>query len=204
MKAGLSLNVFWQGISKTLLRVDSACMFKRLYCAFVWLSLFPRNSVSCYKIKCTLLVTLTERLHSWYCAKLDQSKLVWPCAKLDPPINSQNWISCAKLDLAFYLHNYGTHHLVGCHIAMYGIMKFSGLYRNLQTNSDRNSSIRWSKFTHLTFCIYYHSPAAGKSAMPQLYILYEYNFETFPTVEWKIPWIHTYWRWLVPLKLPEH
>jgi len=24
------------------------------------------------------------------------------CAKLDPPINSQNWISCAKLDHVFY------------------------------------------------------------------------------------------------------
>jgi len=27
--------------------VDSALMFKRLYCAFVWPSLFPGNSVSC-------------------------------------------------------------------------------------------------------------------------------------------------------------
>jgi len=65
MKAGLSLNVFWQGISKPLLPVDSALMFKRLYCALVWLILF-RNSVSCYKINPSFLVTLTERLHSWY------------------------------------------------------------------------------------------------------------------------------------------
>ena len=42
MKAGLSLNVFWQGISKPLLLVDSALMFKRLYCAFVWLIFFPK------------------------------------------------------------------------------------------------------------------------------------------------------------------
>jgi len=35
MKAGLSLNVFLQGISKPLLRVDSALMFKRLYCALI-------------------------------------------------------------------------------------------------------------------------------------------------------------------------
>ena len=75
MKAGLSLNVFQQGTSKPLLREDSALMFKRLYCAFVWLSLFPGNSVSRYKIKCSFLVTLTERLHSWYCAKLDQPKI---------------------------------------------------------------------------------------------------------------------------------
>jgi len=92
MKAGVTLNVFWQGISKPLLRVDSALLFKRLYCAIVWLSLFPGNSVSCYKINCSFLVTL--RLHSWYCAKLDQPKinLVWPCAiaKLELPINSQN------------------------------------------------------------------------------------------------------------------
>jgi len=45
----LSLNVFWQGISKPLLHVDSALMLKRLYCAFVWLTLFPGNSISCYK-----------------------------------------------------------------------------------------------------------------------------------------------------------
>jgi len=68
----LSLNVFWQGISKPLLHVDSALMFKRLYCAFVWLNLFPGNSV---KINSSFLVTLTERLHSWYCAKLDQPKI---------------------------------------------------------------------------------------------------------------------------------
>ena len=37
---------------------------KRLYCAFVWLSVFPGNSVSCYKRNCSFLVTLTERLHS--------------------------------------------------------------------------------------------------------------------------------------------
>jgi len=78
MKADLSLNVFWQGISKPLLCVDSALMFKRLYCAFVWLCLFPGNSVSCYKINCSYLVTPTKRLHSKY------------CAKLDPPIDSQN------------------------------------------------------------------------------------------------------------------
>ena len=29
------------------------------------------------------------------------------CTKLDPPINSQNWISCARLDHAFYLSKYG-------------------------------------------------------------------------------------------------
>ena len=62
------------GISKPLLHVDSALKFKRLYCAFVWLSIFPGNSVSCYKINCSLLVNLTERLHSWYCTKLDQPK----------------------------------------------------------------------------------------------------------------------------------
>ena len=49
-KAGLSLNVSWQGITKSLLPVGSALMFKRLYYAFVWLGLFPGNSVSCYKI----------------------------------------------------------------------------------------------------------------------------------------------------------
>jgi len=78
MKAGLPLNVFWQGISKPLLCVDSALMFKRLYCVFVWLwlNLFPGNSVSCYKINCSFLVlTHTERLHSWYCAKLDQPNI---------------------------------------------------------------------------------------------------------------------------------
>ena len=75
MKAGLSLNVFWPGISKPLLRVDSALTFKRLYCAFAWLSLFPGNSVSCYKMNCSFLVTLTEKFHSWYCAKLDQPKI---------------------------------------------------------------------------------------------------------------------------------
>jgi len=42
MKGGLSLNVFWQGISKPLLPLDSALML-RLYHAFVWLSLFPGN-----------------------------------------------------------------------------------------------------------------------------------------------------------------
>jgi len=72
MKAGLSLNLFWQGISKPL---DSVLLFKRLYCAFVWISLFPGNSVSCYKINCSFLVTLTERLHSCYCTKLDQPKI---------------------------------------------------------------------------------------------------------------------------------
>ena len=36
---------------------------------------FPGNSVSCYKMNCSSLVTLTERLHSWYCAKLDQPKI---------------------------------------------------------------------------------------------------------------------------------
>jgi len=71
MKAGLSLNVFWQGISKPLLGVDSALMFKRLYCALVWLNFFPGNCVSQHKINCSFLVTLTERLHSWYCSKLD-------------------------------------------------------------------------------------------------------------------------------------
>ena len=55
--------------------VHSALMLKRGYCAFVWLSLFPGNSVSCCKINCSSLVTLTERLHSWYCAKLDQPKI---------------------------------------------------------------------------------------------------------------------------------
>ena len=59
----------------TLVRVDSALTLKRLYCAFVWLSLFPGNSISCYQINCSFLVTLTERLHSWYCAKLDQPKI---------------------------------------------------------------------------------------------------------------------------------
>ena len=44
-------------------------------CAFVWLSIFPGNSVSCYKINCLFLVTPTERFHSWYCAKLDQPKI---------------------------------------------------------------------------------------------------------------------------------
>ena len=29
------------------------------------------------------------------------------CAKLDPPIKSQNWISCARLDHVFYLSKYG-------------------------------------------------------------------------------------------------
>ena len=29
------------------------------------------------------------------------------CAKLDPPINSQNRISCARLDHVFYLNKYG-------------------------------------------------------------------------------------------------
>jgi len=40
MEAGLSLNVFWQGISKPMLGVDSPLMFKRLYCAFAWLKCF--------------------------------------------------------------------------------------------------------------------------------------------------------------------
>ena len=68
MKAGLSLNVFWQGTFKTLLRVDlSSFMFKTLW-TLLWLKLVP---VSCYKINCSFLVTLTERLHSWYYTKLD-------------------------------------------------------------------------------------------------------------------------------------
>ena len=29
------------------------------------------------------------------------------CAKLDPPIKSQNWISCTSLDHVFYLNKYG-------------------------------------------------------------------------------------------------
>jgi len=41
----------------------------------VWLSLFPGNSVSCYKINSSFLVTLTERFHSWYCDKLEQPKI---------------------------------------------------------------------------------------------------------------------------------
>ena len=75
VKAGLSSNVFWQGTSKCLLHETSALSCSRrsgLYSAFVWLN---GNSVSCYKINCSFLVALSERLHSWYCARLDQPKI---------------------------------------------------------------------------------------------------------------------------------
>jgi len=53
MKAGLSLNVFWQGTSKPLLHVDlSSFTFQTHWTilAIVWLNLSPGNSVSCYKL----------------------------------------------------------------------------------------------------------------------------------------------------------
>ena len=81
MKAGLALNVFWQGTSKPIRCMSTCCcemthrdhysksgywdlvdlssfMFRHsgLYCAFVWLNLFPGNSVSCCKIICSFLV----------------------------------------------------------------------------------------------------------------------------------------------------
>ena len=64
-------------LAKPMLRVDSALMFKRLYCAFVWLKLFPGNSVSCYKINCSFLVTCTERLHSRYLPINEFLELNW-------------------------------------------------------------------------------------------------------------------------------
>ena len=33
------------------------------------------NSVSCYKINCSFLVTCSKRLHSWYCTEFDQPKM---------------------------------------------------------------------------------------------------------------------------------
>jgi len=49
MKAGLSLNVFWQGTSKfttcTELTLFHDPRHSGLYSAFVWLKLFPGNSV---------------------------------------------------------------------------------------------------------------------------------------------------------------
>ena len=58
-------------------RVDSALLFKRLYCAFVWFKVFPGNSVSCYKINCSFLVTCTERLHSRYLPINEFLELNW-------------------------------------------------------------------------------------------------------------------------------
>ena len=43
------------------------------------------------------------RIHSWYCTKLDQPKLISggkDCAKLEPELN---FMSCDRLDQAFYL-----------------------------------------------------------------------------------------------------
>ena len=51
------------------------------------------------------LTGTTERLHSWYCAKLGDQKLI--SAKLDPHISSQKWLSCARLDHAFYSNKCG-------------------------------------------------------------------------------------------------
>jgi len=65
MKAGLSLNVFWQGTSKPLLCVDLMQLFHVQYtldCTLhlFGLNFFPANCVSCYIYK----NKLTERLHS--------------------------------------------------------------------------------------------------------------------------------------------
>jgi len=64
-------------LAKPMVRVDSALVFKRLYCAFVWLKLFPGNSVSCYKINCSFLVTCIERLHSRYLPINEFLELNW-------------------------------------------------------------------------------------------------------------------------------
>ena len=48
--------------------VSAAVVSAAVVSAAVWLNLFPGNSVSCYKINCSPLITPTEWLHSWYCA----------------------------------------------------------------------------------------------------------------------------------------
>ena len=50
--------------------------------AFVWLNLFPRN--------CLLLVTYTDRPHSWYCSKLDQ-----PNSRIE--FLALNWITLNRI-----------------------------------------------------------------------------------------------------------
>jgi len=68
------------GGSKLLLRVNlNYLMFKLthsgLYSALAWLNLF--SWIFCFLLQNKLFVpsNLCKRLHSWYCAKLDQPKL---------------------------------------------------------------------------------------------------------------------------------
>ena len=73
MKVGLPLNVFWQGTSKPLPSAVTSFMLQDTLTtlAFVWL-----NLSLCFLLQNKLFtpVTCTERLHSWYCAKLEQPK----------------------------------------------------------------------------------------------------------------------------------
>ena len=91
MKAGLSLNVFWQVSSKPLLHVDlSSFMFKTFWTfKTLWTySGFPGNSLFCW-INSSLALCYVRSTHKF---------------------SELNFM--AKLDHAFYKHNYGTlkHH----------------------------------------------------------------------------------------------
>ena len=54
-----------------------------------------------------LIITVCFSAHTETNVLYIQNWLVAACAKLDPPIKSQNWISCASLDHVFYLNKYG-------------------------------------------------------------------------------------------------
>ena len=94
MNSSLSLNVLWQKTSKPLLCVDlSSFMFKTH-----WTALYSHLFGLTFSWKfCFLLLRgfVPGIVLSWINQKLISLVL---SSKLDPPINSQNWISCATFD----------------------------------------------------------------------------------------------------------